>query len=247
MFKNVLIISDNVPLCKTLQSIIQSKSFPASNFTFSTSPFSNADSFAKELETGVLILDLKKRTDVQSILAQFDLVISIHCKQIFPTELVNGTKCINIHPGYNPINRGWYPQVFAILNDLPAGATIHEIDEELDHGAIIARAFVDKTNFDTSLSLYNKILQKEIELFEKHIASITANTYETVSPENEGNIFFKKDFNDLLELDLSETASIDDLLKKLRALSHGNFKNAYYIDPETQQKVFVSLNLDVED
>jgi methionyl-tRNA formyltransferase len=128
-------------------------------FTYSISPYSNITEFGTE---NFSIFDLKSPKDIDFILGNFDLVFSIHCKQIFPKELVNGLKCINIHPGYNPVNRGWYPQIFSILNDLPVGATIHEIDEALDHGGIIARALVPKYSYDTSKSLYDRILEKEI-------------------------------------------------------------------------------------
>src|SRR5690349_163732 len=69
--------------------------------------------------------------------AAADVVISLHSKQIFPPGLVSGARCVNVHPGLNPFNRGWTPHVFSLVNGLPAGATIHEIDAEIDHGAII--------------------------------------------------------------------------------------------------------------
>ena len=177
---------------------------------------------------------------------KYDLIFSVHCKQLFPSDLVKSVKCINIHPGYNPINRGWYPQVFAILNDTPIGATIHEIDEKLDHGAIIVRSYVEKNNFDTSETLYNKIINKEIELFDLMLDSILNNSYVAFPIENEGNLHLKKDFNALLHLDLNEKTTMGDCIKKLRALTHGDFKNAYFLDSDTGKKIFVSLKLKPE-
>lgn len=37
---------------------------------------------------------------------QYDIFFSLHCKQLFPDELVNNYRCINVHPGLNPYNRG---------------------------------------------------------------------------------------------------------------------------------------------
>jgi methionyl-tRNA formyltransferase len=156
-------------------------------------------------------------------------------------------KCINIHPGFNPINRGWYPQVFSIINKLPVGATIHEIDEKLDHGNIIAREFVNKESYDTSESLYNKIVDKEIELLELNIENIISGNFKVTVPEEEGNLNLKKDFNKLLELDLEEQISVGDLINRLRALTHGDFNNAYFIDPSTGKKIFIRINLKPED
>jgi dTDP-4-amino-4,6-dideoxyglucose formyltransferase len=110
-------------------------------------------------------LNLKDKNIIQEIVSTYNLVISAHCKKIFPPNLVNNIRCINLHPGLNPYNRGWFPQVFSIINHLPIGATIHEIDNKLDHGPIIVQEEVKINSTDTSLEVYNKVIQKEIELF----------------------------------------------------------------------------------
>ena len=246
MFKKILIISDNPALCKKFHQIIEKKKFNNSSFSFAISPFSSIHDFNISDEVLVQTIDLRNQDNIDNIKSNFDLVFSIHCKQIFPSDLVTNVKCINVHPGYNPINRGWYPQVFSIINKIAIGATIHEIDEKLDHGAIIARKFVEKDSFDTSESLYNKITDLEIELLEEHIESIIGGTYSTISPEEEGNLYLKKDFNNLLQLDLEEKVTVGDFIDKLRALTHGSYDNAYFIDQATGKKVFVGIRLKQE-
>lgn len=246
MFKNALIISDNLPLCKQFHSLIEKKGISGTNFTFSTSPFTDKDSFIVSDKIETKVFNLKDQTAIDEITANFDLVFSIHCKQIFPADLVEKVKCVNVHPGYNPINRGWYPQVFAIINDYRIGATIHEIDKELDNGHIIARAFVEKENYDTSETLYNKVIAKEIELLDEHLESILDNSYEAFAPESESNLFLKKDFNQLLHLDLNEETTVGKVIDKLRALTHGSYSNAYFIDEKTGKKVYVGIQLKPE-
>lgn len=247
MYKNVLIISDNLYLCKRFLDIIERKKMSNCLFTFSISPFSNKVDFYDLISDGIKVFDLKNQKHIDFIKSNYDLIFSIHCKQIFPIELLSHIKCINIHPGYNPINRGWYPQVFSIIQKLPIGATIHEIDEKLDHGFIIDREIVDKTSYDTSETLYNKIISKEIELLENNFEKIINNNYKVIEPESEGNLYIKKDFNKLLELDLNEQVSVGNLIDRLRALTHGDFKNAYFVDPNTQKKIFVNIELIPED
>lgn len=242
MFKNVLVISDNAYLCQKFIEIIKKKNFEHCAFKFSISPFSNRKDFDFN-DDQLEILDLRKSECIDYIKKEFDLVISIHCKQIFPIELISYVKCINVHPGFNPINRGWYPQVFSIINKTPIGATIHEIDDKLDHGHIIARELVTKSSFDTSETLYLKIAKKELELLEKNIENIINKNYELFEPEGEGNLYLKKDFNDLLEIKLEDKVVVGDFLDKLRALTHGDFRNAYFIDSNTGKKVFVTVNL----
>lgn len=246
MFKNALIISDNLALCKQFYSIIEKKKISTTQFTFSTSPFTDKESFVVSDDVEVKVFNLKDQKAIDEIIDNFDLVFSIHCKQIFPPDLVSKVKCINVHPGYNPINRGWYPQVFAIINDYQIGATIHEIDTELDNGHIIARAFVNKQVYDTSESLYNKVIAKEIELLEAHLESILDNTYEAFEPESESNLFLKKDFNQLLHLDLNEETTVGKVIDKLRALTHGSYSNAYFIDEKTGKKIYVGIQLKPE-
>jgi methionyl-tRNA formyltransferase len=238
-FRKVLIISDNAYLCNEFKTIIENLSNKNYSFDFAISPFSNS----KDFDNQVNVYDLKKNEDVKEIISRYELIFSIHCKQIFPVELVENVKCINIHPGYNPINRGWYPQVFSIIHDLPIGATIHEIDNKLDHGPIIAREFVEKYNYDTSESLYNRILAKEVDLLKKYLPQILENKYSVIIPENEGNIYLKKDFNDLLKIDLDKNYTAGELIDKLRALTHGSYSNAYFLDRKTGEKIFVGINL----
>ncbi|NJO92836.1 MAG: dTDP-4-amino-4,6-dideoxyglucose formyltransferase [Chloroflexia bacterium] len=163
-------------------------------------------------------------------------MISLHCKQLFPTELVNTIKCINIHPGLNPYNRGWFPQVFSIINKMPLGATIHEIDEELDHGNIIAQQEIVVYPWDTSLTAYNRVLETELILIQDNIISIFENTYSTIAPKKEGNINYKKDFDEICQLDLQEVNELGYFIDKLRALTHGNYPNAYFFDKNIEKK-----------
>jgi dTDP-4-amino-4,6-dideoxyglucose formyltransferase len=239
--KEILIVSDNPDIAKRCEDEVW-KHVASSDvkLTFTCSPFSKVSDF--NLKNSLHSIDLRKDENVQILIEKYDLIISIHCKQLFPPKLVNNVRCINVHPGYNPINRGWYPQVFAIIHGLDIGATIHEIDELLDHGKIIAREKVQKHSYDTSFTIYNRVVDKEIELLKSHINEIIDNNYELIVPENKGNLFLKKDFNNLCKLDLDEQLTMREAIDRLRALTHGVYKNAYFED-ETEHKVYVSIDL----
>lgn len=186
-------------------------------------------------------INVRKQTD--HIISSYDLVISIHCKQLFPAKLVNGIRCINVHPGLNPHNRGWYPQVFSIINGLPSGVTIHEIDEDLDHGPIIAQQAYEIQSWDTSGSAYKKIMAIERALVLEHFVAIRDRNYEAITPSQQGNLNYKKDFEELREIDLNATATFGQVINRLRALTHDNFNNAYFSDP-AGNKVFVKITLE---
>jgi methionyl-tRNA formyltransferase len=242
-FLNILVISDNSYLAEKLNLLITKHKIQGQKFVFAISPFSNPADF----EIKSRVYDLKERNHIEEIIANYELVFSLHCKQLFPSELVRKVKCINIHPGYNPLNRGWYPQVFSIIYDLPIGATIHEMDGEVDHGSIIARKIVKKYGYDTSETLYKRVIELELELLDEYLPLILANSYEEKKPEIEGNLYLKRDFNNLKKIDLNKNYKAEEFLKLLRALTHGDFKNAYYIDKDTGRKVYISLKILVDD
>lgn len=241
---NVLIISDNPVLSSAFLELLKRKGYSVANFEFrcslgSETPMSEA--------LGFDIASLKVKTDFQDIIQRFELVVSLHCKQLFPRELVKNVRCINIHPGLNPYNRGWFPQVFSILNGLPTGATIHEIDEQLDHGNIICQKEVPNFKWDTSIDIYNRVLQAEVELLDEHFDKLLDGSYATVMPSEEGNVNLKKDYNQLCELKLESLQPIGNTIDLLRALTHGEYQNAFFKDPKTGRKVFVSINLTPEE
>lgn len=187
---------------------------------------------------------LHVKQHVAHILQSFDLIISYHCRQLFPEELVTNIRCVNIHPGFNPYNRGWYPGVFSIANGLPAGATIHEIDAKIDNGPIIAQKQIEVLPEDTSGTVYPKIIQAEYELLDEWFMPMLTGKYTTFLPTEQGNLNYKKDYYAFQELDLNETLTMKQAIDKLRALTHAPFKNAYYIDKETGDRIYVSINME---
>lgn len=181
--------------------------------------------------------------NVDHTIESYDLIISYHCRQLFPKKLVDSVRCINIHPGFNPFNRGWYPGVFSIANGYPAGATIHEMDEKIDHGPVIAQQRVEILPEDTSGSVYAKIIHAEHNLLQDWFVPMITGSYSTYYPGGKSNLNCKKDYENLKKLDMDETVRTGDLINRLRALTHEPYKNAYFIDKETGRKIFVSIIL----
>jgi len=155
--------------------------------------------------------------------------------------MVESIRCINIHPGLNPFNRGWYPQVFSIINKFPIGITIHEIDEYLDHGPVIVQKELEIFPWETSFDVYSRIIQEEIQLIDKHLLDIITNNYKLTYLDSEGNVNLKKDFNALCKIDLSKIVTMGEAIDFLRAVTFPKYRNAYFI--KDGEKIFVDLNL----
>jgi len=239
--KNTLIITDNIELLSFIKSLV--KELEIEDKVKIDYMYSSKNKIPEILiQSGAQPVDLSSKEQCTNLTKDYEIIISAHCKQIFPDTLTQSVKCINIHPGFNPFNRGWYPQVFSIINKQPAGATIHEMDQKIDHGPIICQKMVNIEEVDTSIDVYNKVIAAEKELLREFLIPILSLSYDTKAPTSEGNYNSIKDFKNLCELDLDDVSTLRDHINLLRALSHGDYRNAFFIDKD-QSKIFVKISL----
>lgn len=236
--KKILVVSENVGLCKFLNQIHNDLDLK-SKCTFDFRYTSYNDNPMSMIAIGAREINVKDAKTVEWIVHNYDIVFSMHCKQIFPPSLVSEIACFNFHPGYNPYNRGWYPQAFTLINGLPIGATIHKMDEQIDHGGIVAQQEVIVSPKDTSLEVYNNIIKAEKELIEEHLISIIDDTFTLSAPIDEGNYNGINEYRELCKLNLDAVGTLGSHINLLRALSHGDFRNAYY--EEDGKKYFLKI------
>lgn len=234
--RRTLVITDNSAIHQALQALITRLELQ-DIVSIRCSPKGPS-----ELKKILRPVDLKSETD--QITREFELVISAHCKQIFPASLHNLRECINIHPGHNPDTRGWYPQVWAILHGLPLGFTVHRIDDQLDHGAIIDRQELPLHPWDTSFSAYQRVLQAEIDWLQQNLLQLLNGDYTTTPMQGTGNLFLRRDFNALLEINLQKTGTWEEFVRHLRSVSFQGYRNAWFRDPKTGQKIHIQITLD---
>lgn len=238
----IMVLTDNEFIYDKFNLLINDSLYKNDKFDFFYSPknlnfnikYNNSNSFKE--------ISINEKLD--DIIQKYDLVLSLHCKQIFPVKLVKSLRCINIHPGLNPYNRGYYPQVFSLLNKFPIGVTIHEMDELLDHGPVIVQEEVKINDWDTSYDVYKKIQDKEIELLTNQLRSIIDGNYNTTTTQ-EGNINMKKDFDELCEVDLDKTVTYREAIDYLRAMTFNGYNNAYFYD-QYGNKIYIEIRLKVE-
>jgi len=236
--KRMFVVTDNKFIYEEFKKIASSRDIKVDYFC---SPKSNK-TFQYEIKNS-LITPIVLKEDDSTLINNYELGISCHSKQLFPALLVNSLLCINIHPGLNPFNRGWFPQVFSIINGLPIGATIHIMDEEIDHGDIIVQEEVEINLEDTSSDVYNKVIKKEIELLKQYIDKILDNSFQKSSPSSEGNYNSIQDYKNLCQIDLNKKTTMKEAIDFLRAMTHPPYKNSYFID-EDGDKIYISIELE---
>ena len=110
---------------------------------------------------------------------QPDLVVLAGFMRILTPEFVAryAGRLLNIHPSLLPAFTGLHTHQRAIdMGCQFAGATVHQVTAELDHGAILAQAVVPILPGDTADTLAARVLTQEHILYPRAIAQWLANT-----------------------------------------------------------------------
>jgi methionyl-tRNA formyltransferase len=112
--------------------------------------------------------------DYSGLRSDFDFIISYGYRHILK-EPARLPPAINLHISYLPWNRGVDPNLWSWIDNTPKGVTIHQIDEGVDTGPILAQ---QKTEFfaenATLASTYERLQESIEELFELTWDSIRA-------------------------------------------------------------------------
>ena len=242
--QKILVVSDNARLVEFFRLECEAQSI-SKNFEIDYRYSSRNTSPEPLIQIGMVGIDLKDKNTVETVIKEYFVIFSLHCKQIFPAKIVESIVCINLHPGLNPFNRGWFPQVFSIINKKPIGATLHLMDCLIDHGQILDQIEVAYDIVDTSLTLYEKVYGAEKLLIKKNLYRLLSKSFTGFLPQGEGNYNGIKDFNALCKLDLDSIGSLGNHIDLLRALTHGGYKNAYFYDGDGA-KIYVKISLERE-
>ncbi len=117
-----------------------------------------------------------KQHDVDLVcLAGYMRLLSPWFVQQFPHRI------LNIHPSLLPAFPGLEAQEQAVAYGVKvSGCTVHFVDEELDHGAIIVQRAVPVFNFDDEHYLADRILKQEHIAYTEAINIVLRGNYEMV-------------------------------------------------------------------
>ena len=128
---------------------------------------------AREEHDAEIVSELKKRNVELICLAGYMRLLSPEFIRAFPNKI------INIHPSLLPSFKGLDAQKQAIDYGVKiSGCTVHFVDENLDHGAIILQKAVEVADDDTSESLSKRILEYEHALYTEAIKKIVTGKVE---------------------------------------------------------------------
>lgn len=100
-----------------------------------------------------------------------DLLLSVQYDRILkpPLLAVPSHGAFNLHFGPLPRLRGCFPTKWAILDDEPAGVTLHAIDPGIDTGDVVGQVVVPLAADETDETLYHKLEQAALALFREQV------------------------------------------------------------------------------
>ncbi len=133
--------------------------------------------------------------DMADLQGVFDLFIVVSYGKIIPKKILDMPKygTINIHPSLLPKYRGPSPMVSAILNgDTETGVTIIKIDEEMDHGPILAQEKINLTGFEMIQDLEKTLADLGGELLIKTLLDFAEGKIQPVKQDDSQATFCKK-------------------------------------------------------
>ena len=125
---------------------------------------SHKDFASREQYDRALVVELKKRNVALVCLAGFMRLLSPYFVDAYPERI------LNIHPSLLPKYPGLHPQQQA-LDDraTESGATVHFVNKDLDAGPIILQQSVPVLAGDTAVTLAERILTAEHQLYPRAI------------------------------------------------------------------------------
>lgn len=176
------------------------------------------------------------------------LIVSVGYGYKIPEDVLSVPElgCVNMHPAYLPYNRGKDPAIWSIVDDTPAGVTLHYMDESLDTGDVIERRRVEKYPDDTGKDLHSRLEEAEFELFTENWDAVRSGAADIMSQDRSDGTFNKgSEFDELCELNLNEQIRVGELIDRLRALTYPPYSNAYFeVDG---QRYYVDIEIEPGD
>ena len=171
---------------------------------------------------------------------EVDYILSVYYPNVLGPELLSHPEkgALNLHQAELPRYRGSNVFSHSIMNareddHWKHGTTLHFMAEEIDAGDVIARGFAEITEEDTARTLYDKVEEVSVDLFERmlpHIVSGEIHHMRTPQAEFDGPRYFysKASLDGEKEIPAGKFGSGGiELYDRIRALDFPPFEPAY--------------------
>jgi methionyl-tRNA formyltransferase len=151
--------------------------------------------------------------------------LSVHYPVVFKPEFLSEYRAIyNLHPGYLPWGRGFYPVFWAIWEQTPAGATLHEVTSGIDEGPIVAQIQVNPGSSESGGDLHRRVRDAEKAIFRDYWPAIRDGKLLPSRPQGPGGTrHTRKEFLKLKQQAEWRSMRGEDIIRLIRALTFDGF------------------------
>lgn len=128
---------------------------------------------------------------------------------------------LSLHLSYLPHNRGVYPNLWNVVEDILVGVTIYHMAPRVDTGDILVQDTVETTFSDTAQSVTELTGRTLLALFAEAWSEIVAGRLSR-TPQNPraGSFHHSSEVAELQTLDPDAEVRVKEFLDRLRALDH---------------------------
>lgn len=136
-----------------------------------------------------------------------DFITSVYYRYIILEDVINYVdgNIFNLHPSYLPDYRGCSSLTWAMINgEKFVGFSYHYIDKGCDTGNIILQKIVFITDFDTQLTLFQRVMFESMKHYEEAIELVFSG-YKGVRQTGKGSYYGRgAPFNGVINLDWND-------------------------------------------
>lgn len=165
--------------------------------------------------------------ELTDVMEDCDIFFSIFYNKLISQEfIVSRKKCFNFHGGLLPEYRGSGTINFAIINgEKETGVTLHEIDDKIDHGSVIAAEKIPILENDTAQTIYEKMESLIFEMFKKWFIPLINLEYKAVPQDHsQAKLYTRADLQ-----------KAKDVTPFARAYTFYDKEKAFYINRKGQK------------
>ena len=160
-------------------------------------------------------------TEFVTILRDVDFGVSALYGHIIPTKFltVHGIWILNLHPSLLPLGKGADPIPWAIIDDLPQGVTIHEIDCDLDTGPILEQMALETNASMSAGEVYQEAMSRLLALYMKLLQPWLNHELKVVCQIGAGSHHYSKDLENVRVSLQKEPIEYEKMLRTINALT----------------------------
>lgn len=181
---------------------------------------------------------------INKLPADLDFGLLAWWPKLIPKTLIECAKYgfINTHPSFLPFNKGKNYNFWALVEQNPFGVSLHQVDEGIDTGPILAQREIYYDWTDTGETLFNKAQSKIIELFTETYPKIrSGKVVFKKQNESEGSFHFASEMDAVSKIDLDKYYKSRDLINLLRARTFEGYPGCWFMENEEKYEISIKV------